>query len=199
MSISKRLAEMLGGDVTVAETQLRMGTRFRITVATGPLEGVRMLDAPSTAVAKETDAPKITSAADRPGLHGCRILLAEDGPDNQRLIVFVLKKAGAEVTVVENGRLAAESALAARAEGNSFDVILMDMQMPVMDGYEAARLLRKKGYTNAIVALTAHAMKDDREKCINAGCDDYTTKPIDRKKLIEVIRAQLRPAPARCG
>ncbi len=106
----------------------------------------------------------------------------------------MLKKAGAEVTVVENVKLAADAALAALNRKNEddiehpFDVILMDMQMPVMDGYEATGLLRKKGYAGPIIALTAHAMASDRQKCIGAGCDDYASKPINRRELIATIQ-----------
>ena len=100
------------------------------------------------------------------------------------------------MTVEENGKLALDAALAAHGEGNPFDVILMNMQMPVMDGYEATEQIRQKGYTGPIIALTAHAMEGDREQCIKAGCDDYATKPIDRVQLVETIQQHLVPAGA---
>ena len=194
LMISKRLAEMLGGDITV-ESEPGKGSLFRVTVATGPLDNVPMVENPTTAAFNQPDhAP--TSPTESPTLN-CRILLAEDGPDNQRLIGHVLRKAGAEVTVVENGQLAVEAALAAfhrrRADdpAQPFDVILMDMQMPVLDGYNATGLLRKRGYTGLIIALTAHAMSGDRQKCLDAGCDDYATKPINRATLIETINSCL--------
>jgi CheY-like chemotaxis protein len=208
LTISKRFAGMLGGDIAVIDTKEGVGTRFRLTLATGPLEGVKMIEDPMSATVVVSDdssghtashecgtAPAEaggmqTEARSAPAAQlDCRILLVEDGPDNQRLIAHVLKRAGAEVTVTENGKLALETALAARDERNPFDVILMDMQMPVMDGYEATRRLRQEGYTNPIIALTAHAMTGDREKCVEAGCNDYATKPIDRRKLIEAIHA----------
>ena len=116
-----------------------------------------------------------------------RVLLAEDGPEIQRLIGFLLKKAGANVVVVGNGQLAVEQASVAWEQGQPFDVILMDMQMPVMDGYIATRQLRELGYTGPIIALTAHAMAEDRQRCLDAGCDDYATKPIERQKLLATV------------
>ena len=187
LTISKRLAERLGGNLRVVETKPGVGTRFRVTVHTGPLDGVKMLDDPRSATVFASEATTKPSGPAPTGRLDCRILLAEDGPDNQRLIAHVLKKAGAHVTVVENGKLAVDAALAACDEGAAFDVILMDMQMPVMDGYEATGLLRQKGYAEPIIALTAHAMAGDREKCVQAGCDDYATKPVDRGALIRQV------------
>ena len=125
------------------------------------------------------------------GLNGVRVLLAEDGPDNQRLIAAVLQRAGAEVTVAENGRIAVDKAIAAGDEG--FDAILMDMQMPEMDGYEATEMLREKGLTCPIIALTAHAMSGDRERCLSAGCTDYCTKPINRSSLVAILARHTKP------
>ncbi|MBN2561401.1 MAG: response regulator [Phycisphaerae bacterium] len=189
LTICKRLTDMLGGDIAVTSEPSR-GSTFSLVIPTGPLEGVEMR------TSLRSDGP-IAPPPDNPRRAidirlACRILFAEDGPDNQRLISHLLMKAGAEVSVVENGKLAAEAALAARDEGNPFDVILMDMQMPVMDGYQATSLLRQEGYTGPIIALTAHTMVGDREKCLNAGCDDYASKPVDRKRLIEIVAAHLQ-------
>ena len=192
LNISKRLAAMLGGDVTV-ESTYGEGSRFRATVSTGSLDDVKMLANPTAIVTRNNEAVGLEASE----VLDCRILLAEDGPDNQRLIGHVLKKAGAKVTIVDNGKLAVNAALGVnrrRADDpvQPFDCILMDMQMPVMGGYEATTLLRDRGYTGPIIALTAHAMAGDRQKCIDAGCDDYATKPIDRKKLIETILHHVR-------
>jgi Amt family ammonium transporter len=188
LTISKRLAEMLGGGISVHSTPGE-GSTFSVTVSTGPLAGVKMVDNPTEAVIHIEQVGIPTGGDVR---LDCRVLLAEDGPDNQRLISFVLKKAGADVTVAENGQVALDFALAARDEGNPFDVILMDMQMPVLDGYAATGKLREAGYSGPIIALTAHAMSSDRDKCLNAGCDEYMTKPIDRRKLIEMVASYAR-------
>ena len=184
LTISRRLAEMLGGGVSVHST-VAQGSTFSVTVSTGPLGTVKLVDGPAE---PGVSAEEVAKPADGNVRLDCRILLAEDGPDNQRLISFILKKAGADVSLAENGQIALDLALIARDESAPFDVILMDMQMPVMDGYTATAKLREAGYTATIIALTAHAMASDREKCLAAGCDDFSTKPIDRNKLLKLVR-----------
>ncbi len=123
-----------------------------------------------------------------------RVLLAEDVAVNQRLISFHLNKAGLTVKVAENGRVAIENVLAAAKAGEPFDVIFMDMQMPVLDGFGATTELRNLGYTGPIVALTASAMSTDRERCYLAGCTAFLSKPIDRIKLLETVARFLKLA-----
>jgi PAS domain S-box-containing protein len=180
LAISKRLADMLGGDITVSSLPGK-GSTFSLSIATGPPAGAQAPDCPA-----ETPETPFPTTSD-PKKLDCRILLAEDGPDSQRLIAALLRKAGAAVAVAENGQIAFDLALAAQQAGNPFDLIFMDMQMPVVDGYEATRRLRHAGYAKPIIALTAHAMTDDRQKCLDAGCDDYVTKPIDRADLLETV------------
>ena len=186
LTISKRLAEAMGGCIQVQST-LGRGSTFSIFVDPGPLEGISMTEElPGQMV--EPPSPAVPADKSEEDLH-CRVLLVEDGLDNQRLIRHFLGKAGADVTVAENGELAVNEVLTAAKMEHPFDVILMDMQMPVMDGYTATQSLRERGYSGPIVALTAHAMAQDRQECIDAGCDDYLTKPIDRKRLLEVVAA----------
>jgi PAS domain S-box-containing protein len=184
LTISKRLAQILGGDITLRSVH-GQGSTFTVTIETGSLEGGRLLDLSSTPM-RHVPLSSVETSASASRLEG-RVLLVEDGPDNQRLIAFVLTKAGAVVTIVENGLIALDTALSARNAGYPFDVIVMDMQMPVMDGYEATRRLRAAGYVGPILALTAHAMAGDDAKCLAAGCDGYLTKPIDRHKFLHAI------------
>jgi CheY-like chemotaxis protein len=117
------------------------------------------------------------------GASPSRILVVEDDRDHGLLIATKLREWGDSVTVADNGQLGLEHALSAMSEGRPFDLILMDMNMPVMDGYEATRRLRARGYIGPIVALTANALSGDRERCLAVGCDDYASKPIDCERL----------------
>ena len=197
LTISQGLAEALGGTLR-AESELGRGSSFRFTIDTGPLDGVRMLKDCREArviaeLAHEKPSAEIKLSA--------RVLLCEDGPDNQRLVRLLLKKAGADVTVADNGQIGLDLALQASEAGLPFDAILMDMQMPVLDGYAATRKLREAGYTDPIIAMTAHAMAHDRRKCLDAGCDGYVSKPIDQQSLLATIARytedpQVTPSPA---
>ncbi len=194
LTISKRLAEMLGGDITISSTPGK-GSTFSVTFATGDLDQVRWLESPNEAtLPTPRRQPQVDPAAIR---LDCRVLLAEDGPDNRRLFKFLLEQSGAQVWVAENGLVACEEVLAARDRGTPVDVVLMDMQMPELDGYEATRRLRAAGYTAPIIALTAHAMEGHEAECLAAGCDAYLAKPVDRAEFLSAVaRAVHAPPPA---
>jgi CheY-like chemotaxis protein len=177
----------MGGDVQISRTEPGKGSCFQLVLPVLPAPGATMVNC--------LVPPKKDSA--RPQnhvkLHG-RILLAEDGADNQRLIRFHLERAGAVVEIADNGRVAMEMIDRAVAAGSPYDLLITDMQMPVMDGYTLASTLRQRGSTLAIVALTAHAMAEDRARCAAAGCDDYATKPIDKQALLGCCAAWLGKA-----
>jgi PAS domain S-box-containing protein len=183
LTISTRLTELLGG-VLDAESHVGEGSKFSIIVPTGRLDGVQLIDDPEDWLHQhERESDSSTDV----GRINCRVLVAEDGVDNQRLIRAILAPRVREVVVAENGQVAFEIAMNAVVDGRPFEVILMDMQMPVLDGYQATRRLRMNGYDRPIIALTAHAMEGNRERCLEAGCDDFTTKPIDRRALLDLI------------
>lgn len=182
LSISQRLAGMLGGRIDVRST-LGRGSSFTLTIDPGPLQGVAMLsDFPAKAAAEEKPIP-----ADRDRTFEGRVLLAEDGSDVRELVGRVLEVSGMQVDLAENGRVALDMALAAETDGKPYDLILMDVQMPVLDGLKATLDLRRRGFQGPIIALTAHAMTGDRRKCLEAGCDDYVPKPIDPKELFSAM------------
>ena len=181
--ICKRLVEAMGGNIQL-QSQIGKGTKFSVSIDVGSLAGVPLI----------TDCRELGANLGQPstptlesGKINGRILLAEDGVDNQRLISYILRRAGAEVEIAENGKIGSDRVLEAIDQGKPFDVVLMDMQMPVMDGYQAAGRLRSKGVNVPIIALTAHAMTGDRERCISSGCSDYLTKPIDQASLISTV------------
>ncbi|MES2744689.1 MAG: response regulator [Bdellovibrionota bacterium] len=175
--ISLRLAQALGGDIEVVEYGEGLGCTFVIRFRDGIVpRGRKIIHA---------EGEKRPSAQEN-RLDGLSILLAEDSIDNQVLVKRILTRSGASVSIVENGVDAVEYAM---MNDSSFDLVLMDVQMPKMDGYEATRSLRKAGYAKPIIALTAHAMTDEREKTLQAGCNAHLTKPINSQDLIATIRA----------
>jgi signal transduction histidine kinase/ActR/RegA family two-component response regulator/HAMP domain-containing protein len=173
LTISRRLARMLGGDVTVTSSP-GAGSTFTATVSCGSA-----CSSPSSRLApsRPTRVPRTSFQAP------LRILLAEDAPDTRRLFSYHLMRAGATVDVADSGRAALD---AIDAAAPPFDLILMDMQMPGLDGYTATRRLRERGIATPVIAITAHAMSGDRERCLEAGCTEYVAKPIDAGTLIDV-------------
>jgi signal transduction histidine kinase/CheY-like chemotaxis protein/HPt (histidine-containing phosphotransfer) domain-containing protein len=177
LAISRRIARGLGGDLT-ATSEAGRGSRFTLRIDAGDVTGIPLI----TPAAVER-LPAATVSAGSHALPPLDVLLVEDGETNRKLIKLVLTRAGARVTTAENGALGV-----AAARQQRFDVILMDMQMPVLDGYSAARQLRDDGMDVPIIALTANAMTADREKCLAAGCTDYLSKPINADLLFAAIR-----------
>jgi chemotaxis family two-component system sensor kinase Cph1 len=192
LRISRSLARLLGGDVT-ASSEAGRGSVFTAHISTGPIDGVPMvqtLQADRTSADRRTAPTADTSAA----LKGRRIFLAEDGPDNQRLLSYHLRKAGADVIIFNDGKQALQAMTKdGTVEGPLLDVppcdlLLSDMQMPEMDGYTLARHLRNKGWSRRILAITAHAMSGDQDKCLAAGCDGYISKPINGATLVQACK-----------
>ncbi len=183
LAISRRIAAALGGTIAV-ESREGEGSTFTVTIDTGPLEGVRFLHSSPEAITSVLYGDH--SCENTVQLQGARVLLVEDGDTNRKLIGLVLRRAGATVVTAENGQAGVDIALQ-----QPLDLILMDMQMPVMDGYTATRLLRDRGAAVPIVALTAHAMRGDEGKCRDAGCSHFLTKPIDPDTLLRAVDAIL--------
>ena len=163
---------MMSGDVVLEDSQPGKGCTFSVRIT------FQNVDAKSTKVTQVPAGGKQISNQ----LASRHILLIDDVEDNRLLIERMLIKRGAKVTLAANGQEGLSKALS-----DEYDVVLMDIQMPVMDGYTATKKLREAGYKKPIIALTAHAMKDDRERCLQAGCTDYLTKPVQVETLVQTI------------
>lgn len=180
LAISKRLALLLGGDLLV-ESQPDNGSKFTVEIATGDLSDVRLV----RSSLKNRDSAAATVDAPLPCI-SCTALVVDDRREVRYLAQHFIEEAGGKVLIAQNGAEALE--LLGGAAGSAVDLVVMDISMPVMDGYTAARSLREKGFTRPILALTANAMQGDREKCLEAGFNDYTTKPLVRRILVEAIK-----------
>jgi CheY-like chemotaxis protein len=176
---------MMGGTIGV-DSEPGKGSTFHFSARLGVVTGT-----PAEVDEQARKLATVVQAFNPEQVTNLRILLAEDNPVNQRLATKLLEKRGHQVTVTATGRGALQ-----RVQGETFDVVLMDVQMPDMDGLEATALIRQweknRGRRTPIVALTAHSMKGDRDRCLAAGMDTYVTKPFDAARLIEVVESTAR-------
>lgn len=181
LSLSRHLARLLGGDVVFSRSRSK-GSVFTITVA--PYMGASRIDKAQVNVQRASGEPSPPVHADQLSLVGFNILVAEDAPDLGYLVVHILESCGAAVKLVANGREAIEA-----VKDSRFDVVLMDIHMPILGGYEATRQLRQAQFTIPIFAMTAHVMAGERERCIALGFTDYFSKPINIEKMIDAIKS----------
>ena len=181
LAISDRLAEMLGGTVLV-KSEPEKGSTFTLTIPIAETTSLELVE-PGDLVSKPTTDNPIQVA---PKLN-CRVLVVDDRRDVRHISQHFLEKAGATVMTAEDGEQAVEKVMSARASGEKFDAIVMDMHMPKVDGLEATARIRASGIDWPIIALTADAMKGDREKYLIGGCNDYLSKPIDHAQLIHTV------------
>lgn len=182
LAITRHLAELLGGDLSVT-SELGKGSIFVLAIPAGNDREIQSVEkCPHGRISEDSNSSG-------PRRFQGRVLVAEDVKTNQMLVRILLNQAGLQPMIVDDGQAALEQALR-----HDFDLILMDMQMPRLNGFEAARKLRRQGIRTPIVALTAAAIKGDQEKCLESGCDEYLTKPLDRKELHRVLARYLRVA-----
>jgi CheY-like chemotaxis protein len=178
LAICDRLARRLGGDLDVQSTP-GVGSTFTVSIPASvsdqPVESRQAEGVP--------EPLPVTASASRPPRLHARILVTDDNEAIQQLMGIHLTRAGAEVVTALNGKEALDRAREAGEQGRPFDAVIMDMQMPVLDGYEAVRRLRADGFSAPIVAVTAYAMSEDREECLRLGCDDFVSKPIEWDRL----------------
>lgn len=184
LSISKGFVESLGGEIDV-ESELGKGSAFRIKIETGCLEESKFIDQAS--VQNEYVSSESLQSWQCTGLEGARALIVDDAETNREFLKLVLEDAGIEIEMCENGLEAVEWL----KQDFDFDVVLMDMQMPVLDGYTAARQICEFGFDMPIIALTANSMKDDDKRCFEAGCSDYLSKPLDTALLFSKLNEHI--------
>ncbi len=187
LAISRQLAQCLGGNISV-KSQPDVGSVFTLYINPGNLEGVerRPLDSRST-----LDVTTISKAFSFKG----HVLVTDDLPDIRMLLGHLITSFGGRVTYASDGQEAIDLVQRKAADGDSFDLLIMDSQMPVLDGLSATRLLRDQGYQKPILALTAASLRGERERCLAAGCDDYLSKPIDAATLLTRIQKLLQQNP----
>jgi signal transduction histidine kinase/CheY-like chemotaxis protein/PAS domain-containing protein len=181
--LAKNLCQLMGGDYTLKHSEIGVGSRFEAKVRIDLPANSRMI--PKGEVKFQSVRPSRPKLLNEQ-LLDTLILLVEDSPDNQMLVKRILEKQGAKVDIASNGVEGVDMALA-----GSYDVVLMDIQMPKMDGHEAVFVLRKKKFTTPVVALTAHAMKEEEDKAMRSGFTGYLTKPIQREALVSLVRKLL--------
>ncbi|QEF98942.1 Autoinducer 2 sensor kinase/phosphatase LuxQ [Stieleria maiorica] len=192
LAISQRLAEMLGGDISVRSTE-GVGSTFSVSVATGQVDASDWDQQDGS----QSDAEGAASTQDESPIElSCRVLVVDDRREIRFLSKRILTGAGAVVDECEDGLLAVEHVSDCLGNGSCPDLVLLDMQMPKLDGYSTARKLRAIGYRAPIIALTADAMQGDMNKCLEAGCNDYLSKPIDAKKLLRLVSQMIRQSGA---